>query len=119
MFVVRKHFEYDRENNSSTEAVFTEYAHALRYAIGRIIDQKIDNDCVYLHSATLAAKLNLSDLSADITEEESDEVMNCLKSISSLTELNEIFDDAMHCQHDGSALEKFYIDELLVDNECE
>ena len=117
VFVVRLHFEYDRDNYSSTEAVFTDKSRALRYAVLRIIGQKIDNDCVYLFSTMLATKLGLSDLGADIIEEkDTEEVQDCLESITSTEELKAIYEDAIKCQKDSGALEQFFVDEIGIDD---
>lgn len=115
LFAVRLHFEYDRENYSNTEAVFTDRTRAIRYTVIRIANQSVDNDCFSLHSETLAAKLNLPE-DTDLTEVETSELRDCLKDITSCKELEEILEDAFNSQDESTNLEKFFIDEVRLND---
>jgi hypothetical protein len=117
IFVVRLHFEYDRENYSRTEAAFTNKQEAQRFTISRVCDQKTDNDCAFLRSETLATLLKLPIKCDDILEEvdERDDIDESLRNISNPTELEAIYRDAMQSQSDSRVETTFHIDEIVVD----
>lgn len=120
VYVVRQHCEYDRESESSAQAVFTSEMDAQRYAINRIAMEKVDNDGTRLFSETLASKMGLSDLSVNVLDEaeEYESVGECLLGVVSPEEISIIFSDALQSQKDNhGAVNKYFIDTVTLDIE--
>ena len=90
LYVVRSHYSYESESSSGVEAVFLDPIKAYRDAIGRVL---CDDEIRFMTSKLLCMRMNLP-IKTDLQEDaDRQDVLDCLKTITELSELKIIFQE--------------------------